>query len=559
VRFHARYLLVALVIAALAPSSAAAAVRDADPVVLEGAQVGQLLGAAPARIVAFRWSDGWRQVPVQVDERAVVHIGNAYGPTAGVYGAVPVPVLTYTDAATFIGPDPDPLLDANDEIALMARDSGGRARGGRDPSGVQAGSGVEIAVRDPLAADQRSYLYLFRTSGERTPAAGRDYVDYDFALASGDYKTTYGLASGPNPEDSWIRTASYSHHFADRWLSDQLRITTAGASGVDILDRHKFLFAPGSCGRSEDTFDAGEGAFVVNRDGPVRAIRSYVGANSGPYVQRTHVFYEGREDIVTNLRVHDIGGGMDFFDYSPTAAGMTYRNNVNTSGVPIDGVPETLQPIYHPWESVAGPQGSLTIVHRIDTDIPSFGMGSFWLDQATPSTNPNSPEFQCTGDPSAYGQSGPRMLGPIPNTDPRLGPSKFVRTTRHLYFGEPAGANGPQRLADAFFPLQPDTRPRARIFTRLKRNPSGPGSRPILLGSTCPAPGASTRVTLERRPPGGSFAFLRNLRPRKLASAACRGFGPVTLTAPGAYRVHVVRDDRQSGGYGRIVRVRRPR
>ena len=29
------------------------------------------------------------------------------------------------------------------------------------------------------------YAYLFRSFGDRDPAAGRDYVDYDFTLASG--------------------------------------------------------------------------------------------------------------------------------------------------------------------------------------------------------------------------------------------------------------------------------------------------------------------------------------------------------------------------------------
>ena len=508
---------VCLICAAAFPSSAAA-LRPADPVVINGSQVERLIGSVPGTIVAFRWQKGWRQVPVQVDEQAVVHIGNAYGPTSGAYGSVPVPVLSYTDPDTFIGPDPDPSLDANDEIALMARDAAGRALGGRDPNGVQAGSGVEIALRDPLAVGERRYLYLFRSSGERTPAAGRDYVDYDFVLASGDYKTTYGLGAGPNPEDSWVRTASYSHHFADRWLSDQLRITTPGASGVDILDRHKFLFSPGSCVRSEDTFNAGEGAFVVNRDGPVRAIRSYVGANSGPYAQRTHLFYEGREDIVTDLRVHSIGSGMDFFDYSPAAAGMLYRSSSDPAGVTIDGIPETVSALYRPWESVSGPQGGMSIVHELDTDIPNFGVAAYWFDDSTPNPSPNNPEYQCTGDATAFGQSGPRMVGPIPNTDPRLGAANYVQTNRHLYFEEPGApaARGSERMAGVFAPLTTRARPRARIFTRLRRRQG----RHRLTGSICPGPLAPTKPSLQRRNQRGAFRFHPDPRPPAPQTAA---------------------------------------
>src|SRR5690349_2259830 len=82
------------------PSSGDAALRQTDPIVLDGPQIASLLGTAPDRVVAFRWHNGWRQVPVQVDERAVVHIGSAYGPIAPAFGSAQVPVLTYTDPDT---------------------------------------------------------------------------------------------------------------------------------------------------------------------------------------------------------------------------------------------------------------------------------------------------------------------------------------------------------------------------------------------------------------------------------------------------------------------------
>ena len=111
-----------------------------------------------------------------------------------------------------------------------------------------------------------------------------------------------------------------------------------GASGADILDRHKNLFAPGNCGRSEDTFSAAEGAFIVNKSGPVRAMRGYIGRQQRPATPSAlHVFYERREDITTVPAGPRDRGVMDFFDYSPAASGMTYRNNRNTGGVTVDG------------------------------------------------------------------------------------------------------------------------------------------------------------------------------------------------------------------------------
>ena len=48
----------------------------------------------------------------------------------------------------------------------------------------------------------------------------------------------------------------------------------------------------------------------------MRAIRSYVGANSGPLTERTHVFYRDRYTIVTDLRVHAVPGPLTYHDLS---------------------------------------------------------------------------------------------------------------------------------------------------------------------------------------------------------------------------------------------------
>ena len=152
---------------------------------------------------------------------------------------------------------------------------------------------------------KRAWIYLFKRSGNLSPGAGKQFVNYDFNLLSGNYKTTYKLQDGPNPENSTVTTPYYTDHFSDRWLNDQLKVTTAGSSGVDILDRAKAQFAPGNCGRSENTFNDAEGAFIANKSGPVRAIRSYIGANSGPLTQREHIFYEqprGHPDLPARAR-----------------------------------------------------------------------------------------------------------------------------------------------------------------------------------------------------------------------------------------------------------------
>jgi hypothetical protein len=425
--------------------------RADDPVVLTGADVPALSSVAAQDVVAFRYIDGWGQLPVQVDERKPVNFTQVYNNAQSVNFTT----TAYADPGTFTGADANPNVDADDEIAFMARDTGLEAPSDAGvPAGVVAGSGVKLRVRTTLGGKTRDgWVYLFKRSGNLSPGAGKKYVDYTFHLNSGDYKTTYKLAAGPNPEDSSVTTPYYSTHFSDRWLRDELKVTAGDATGVDILDRAKARLAPGTCGRSEDTFDAGEGAFVTNKSGPVRAIRSYIGANSGPLTQREHIFYDRREDVRTFLRVHAVPGPLDYFDYSDAAIGMTYKNTNNTGGVTIDGTPDTVTAGPLSWETVDGAQGGLSMAHSIDTDIAGLATTSYYLDNSTPATT--GPETQCTGDGRAIGASGPwSSAAAIPNTDPRTAGASKLNSFRTIYFEAPGKADGPARSAEAASPFQ---------------------------------------------------------------------------------------------------------
>jgi hypothetical protein len=265
--------------------------------------------------------------------------------------------------------------------------------------------------------------------------------------------STYVLqGGGGNPENSLIFSADYAYHFGDRWQDDELIITAGAATGVDLLDRHKPMFAPGVCGRTEDSFDGYtvtspiEGAFVANKSGPVRAIRSYVGANSGPRTQRDHIFYEQRQDIRTYLRVHAIPSVMDFFDYSPAASGMSYYNDLNPGGFAVDGNPETPTAGALVWEALNGPQGAVIHAGTVSTDWSGFNYTSYYLDDTSP------PVTQCTGDAFAYGSSGvyvnPSGSPQIPNTDPQIGTANFLHSIRTMYFKAPY-ASGPATVAAA--------------------------------------------------------------------------------------------------------------
>ncbi|HMQ15038.1 MAG TPA: hypothetical protein PKC49_03605 [Phycisphaerae bacterium] len=441
---HRSCCLPALSLLGAAAALAGGLSRAPEPVVLRGEQLPALLGVEPGRVVAFAWSAGWVQVPVQIDERKVVDYGVVYN--LGVAGLA---AENYADPATYCGADDDPDFDANDELALMSSDASSRAPADAPlPAGVLAGAAVELRLHDPLDAGV-AYLYLFTSDGSLAPDAGADYVTYTFDLLAGPYIPNYDTLAGPNPENSTATTAAYHVRFSDRWVRDEIRITAGAATGVDILDRHKALFAPGDCSRTEDTFSNGVGAFFCNIDGPIRGIRSYMGANSGVLTQREHHFYAGREDVATYLRVHAISGIMDLFDYSPAAIGMTYQHNLAAAPVTIDGAPDAPASGQIGWELVTGPQGSLAMAVAFDMDIPGFAYTSYYSD----SVAPRHP--QCTGDAFELGLSGVWINQPIPNTDPLLSPL-YRLTGRRTIFYEPPGrtpADAAERAAQVAAPL----------------------------------------------------------------------------------------------------------
>lgn len=469
---HVRLVAIPLIAAAvMAPASCdpdggSALERPADPVVLTGDLLPRVRGLAPDDVVAFRYSDdAWTQIPVQVDERHTINLYETFKDVMKVKGPEPLlDTLVFSDPNTLIGEDPNPNVDVDDEIVFMADDAGGQAPAGSEPGGVKADSGFEFTVTDPADAGDVGYVYLFVQEGGLDPSAGLDYVDYDFELVNGgtnpfDYNFStpddpnYSAIGDPpenptpglNPENSRVQTSAYSTAFQDRWINDELRITADGATGVDILDRdQQFLVYGGDpnhgiCGRTENTFAAGMGAMFTNVDGPVRAIREYMGANSGRYTSKRHVFYERRQDVTTFLRLHPAYGPDNVHDYDEDAIGMTYRNNLNLDGVTIDGQPDDVAVGAMTWEQVSGEQGTYTIVWGgtisvvdppgADAPPPATDPVSFYVDDLTPD-DVQSDEIvwsvQCTGDEKALGTSGQVVEGGIENTDP-------TRDRRPLY------------------------------------------------------------------------------------------------------------------------------
>lgn len=452
--------------------------RPEEAVVTTGARLAKLIGSSPVSVVGFAWDGGsWHQIPVQVDERDLVNPGQILHRPPAAWAKLPdgspFKILAYTTRSihaagygswpTYTPVDSDPTVDANDEVSFLSNDAGVQAPGSAGtPASVVAATRQVVKVSDPLDPDGVGYVYLYRSDTLTGGSAGTTGVSYRFSLDSGDYRSTYrmGLASsppnkmkGPNPEHSSVSTAAYRETFGDRWLNNGLSITAGGAPGTGTLERERFQFKPGLCGRSEDTFDnriptnAYEGAFIANIRGPVRAIRSYLGANSGQYTAATNIFYPQREDAIVDLRVHAIPGVMNFDDHLTGVTGLRYSDDHNTA-LPIDGRPDTIAPGPPTWQMVSGAPGSLVTTRSLSTDMPGVAVATYQLDQRPASPAP------CTGDDTAWGQSGVQVTGAgggsLACTDPtRYGVARSCpptqgrstaysfAVTRHRFFQRP--------------------------------------------------------------------------------------------------------------------------
>ena len=433
---------------------------DPRPVVLEGAVLGPLLGIDPADLVAVAWHGGraWR-VPVQVDERfhydlAVVYEGMEPGdcPRASWCRDLDGHAvrLGYADAGTHVGPDPDPTLDVLDEVALLAADFGEPPPPGAVPPGVDPASGVEVRVE--VGGAERA-VTLWRRTGPGL-AAPAPRVAYRPEFRRGPYLATYdrggrrpprlgwpggipsGGRGGANPEASWVQTAHYALAFSDRWVWDRLHVGPPEARGPDLLDVDMVMFAPGICERTPRTGSLSEGGFLVNRTGPVRAIRHAVGFNSGPLVETAWTFYPRLVESRTALRVHRIPGVMAFLDLSDAARGAVYRDSRYPDGVAIDGRPDGLAAGPAAWQAVEREGGGWAVVH----DVEASGDGGLSVEAVyRDDERPRPPA--CMTDRQLVGAHGVWVRGPIPNTDPRHGPAGRLVLRRAFAFGENAEAD----------------------------------------------------------------------------------------------------------------------
>jgi hypothetical protein len=339
--------------------------RTREPVIVSGDQFPQFAGAALDDLFVYAYSGGnWTLIPFQFDE---VDASGMYTVENG-------------------------LLDANDELALMAMDLGDQADLGAwiPDTNSQTHPRYQLQVTNPLDPSEQGWIYVYRSATlAPTPPAG--YVEWDAGnnqIVAGTY--IMGFA----PQD----------HFGVASLD-------LNGSGVDALDRNKIRLNV-TCWVDPIPWPVFEGTITEEDlpvsdptpaiDGPVRL----GGGNTDSSTWAYHSLYHLRAAVdlaslelpCTSLDVNWLRVSSDWLD--PTTTGMapaTYYDSNTPGGVPVDGIPDVV-PETPPtgWNQTSGALGST--VQVIDV-LPGGGsLSNYYKDDQTPDPDDTGEDQQSFGD-----------------------------------------------------------------------------------------------------------------------------------------------------------------
>lgn len=328
-----------------------------EPVVMTN--MGSLLGSyIPDQVHAYA-HDGsqWVKIPFQIDERVASHWLKPYGDAPGASTipscfpsgtdqtkATQLGTIFYCDPTTNIGADINPLIDDLDELVFMYKDAGSFVDQSitLNPTDViNAGllECVQVEIKNPITS-ALNYVYLFAVSGTISQST-EDYVNYTFnnTIINCDVDDSEtSLVTSPIGSSS---QSYYEYGFSRSWVADFLTI----GNTPDLIDRRKFFLHPLTCNRTEETASSAENAFIANIDGDVRAIRSVMGANSGPFTERTQAFYQQKHESFTHYRVHAFngsgvgiyGGAYDVYDFNSNMVNGDVFYGGSSTGENVDG------------------------------------------------------------------------------------------------------------------------------------------------------------------------------------------------------------------------------
>lgn len=178
--------------------------RVDDPIIMECVDFAPLFGAPMESLSLMILNGGaWSPVPFQIDQKK----------PDGEYAFTGGPMASK---------DPDPNLDANDELVFMIKDTGDSAGGEGWPDGAK--EGVEIEVIDPRDG-RKGWAYLLGFQGN-APWSDADYIKIEYIPDKNRDRVT----------TPWSVTEKDS---AKSYPDYMARINPDGSMGPNLLDRFK--------------------------------------------------------------------------------------------------------------------------------------------------------------------------------------------------------------------------------------------------------------------------------------------------------------------------------
>ncbi|MDD5222519.1 MAG: hypothetical protein PHE84_00890 [bacterium] len=339
------------------PAYAGAAEREKwggryyEPVEVPGEMLTPLLGQKISRLSVFSWQGGeWKPVLFQVDERT----------PAGQF------ILTRGPEAN--GKLGNGLLDPQDLVVFMARDSGEKAPAGKIPEGVDRMVSAELA--DPVSGN-RSWVYPVSYKTEAPdfhlpPISDLREIEegFFFKFSTYVYRALVNQAGKKKIPTIFI---------------NQLQILPeAGGTADNIIDRQKIR---GSIrflgGLIKVPFNESivNGGVVAYQPGPVRILTHSTMYPIFPLGIKGPKFYIDSimADTLTmtttivsvpfdpGALIHDMTLSFST-DLTPAAKGMKFYDSVNQQGYLIDGRTDENEKKFNTakedWRLITGPQGT---------------------------------------------------------------------------------------------------------------------------------------------------------------------------------------------------------
>ncbi len=315
--------------------------READPVIVTGDRLRKFLGKQKEMLGLYAQKEDFIPIPYQIDE------------------LTPEGKYAFTSGKEAVEDADKGLIDGNDELVFMVRDTGDRiSEESWPPENL---GGIEIEVEDPLDG-KKGWVYLleFPKPPERSEV---DYISMD--LSEGIYRIqarNYYLDNAEYPPNAFRPTVT--------------SITpSAGGDNTDIYDSPKqratlslFFFI---VHKNETDIKT---KIVASIDGPIRIInKNEIRLRLFwklwlPTPESVTKLYYSHYDLPTNLY---LPVGLDqeapsrlrvSWDLADPAIGYKFYNSHNPNPVVIDGImsPEekALDSSYPDWNLVTGTHGT---------------------------------------------------------------------------------------------------------------------------------------------------------------------------------------------------------